>query len=59
MNSLKPGRAGIAERSTRMPVDQLRTIDTQYIAGDLVDFLNREDMEQVEYAVVRYLGLMA
>ncbi|MDA1358273.1 hypothetical protein O1R50_01460 [Glycomyces luteolus] len=42
-----------------MPVDQLRTIDTQYIAGDLVDFLNREDMEQVEYAVVRYLGLMA
>jgi mRNA interferase MazF len=46
-------------RQTRILVDQIRTIDTQYICGDLVDFLNREDMEQVEYAVVRYLGLLA
>lgn len=51
--------AVVAGRPTRMLVDQLRTIDTQYVAGDLVDFLNREDMEQVEDAVVRYLGLMA
>ncbi|HEY1094098.1 MAG TPA: type II toxin-antitoxin system PemK/MazF family toxin [Glycomyces sp.] len=49
----------VAGRTTRMLVDQLRTIDTQYVTGDLIDFLNREDMEQVEYAVVRYLGLMA
>jgi mRNA interferase MazF len=51
--------AVVAGRTTRMLVDQLRTIDTQYVTGDLVDFLKREDMEQVEYAVVRYLGLMA
>ncbi|THV27672.1 type II toxin-antitoxin system PemK/MazF family toxin [Glycomyces paridis] len=49
----------VAGRPTRILVDQIRTIDTQYFVGDLVDFLNREDMEQVEYAVVRYLGLMA
>jgi mRNA interferase MazF len=51
--------AVVAGRSTRMLIDQMRTIDTRYFTGDLVDFLNREDMEQVEYAVVRYLGLMA
>jgi mRNA interferase MazF len=51
--------AVVAGRTTRMLVDQIRTVDTQYISGDLVDFLNREDMEQVEHAVVRYLGLMA
>lgn len=49
----------VAGRSTRMLVDQMRTIDTRYFVGDLVDFLNRENMEQVEYAVVRYLGLLA
>ncbi|NUQ87155.1 MAG: type II toxin-antitoxin system PemK/MazF family toxin [Glycomyces artemisiae] len=48
----------VAGRPTRLLVDQIRTIDAQYVVGDLVDFLNREDMEQVEYAVVRYLGLM-
>ncbi|MFG3339047.1 type II toxin-antitoxin system PemK/MazF family toxin [Glycomyces sp. NPDC048151] len=48
----------VAGRPTRMLVDQMRTIDTRYFTGDLVDFLNREDMEQIEYAVVRYLGLM-
>ncbi|MQM24576.1 PemK family transcriptional regulator [Glycomyces sp. NEAU-7082] len=41
-----------------MLVDRMRTIDTRSVTGDLVDFLNPEDMEQVEYAVVRYLGLM-
>lgn len=51
--------AVVAGRSTRILVDQMRTIATQYVAGDLVDFLNREDMEQVEYAVVRHLGLLA
>lgn len=51
--------AVVAGQATRLLVDQMRTIDTQYITGDLVDFLNREDMEQVEYVVIRYLGLMA
>lgn len=52
-------QAVVAGRTTRLLVDQLRTIDTRYVTGDLVDFLKREDMAQVEYAVVRYLGLMA
>ncbi|SDK61508.1 mRNA interferase MazF [Glycomyces sambucus] len=50
--------ATVAGRPTRLLVDQMRTVDTRYVVGDLVDFLNREDMEQIEYAVVRYLGLM-
>lgn len=51
--------AVVAGRTTRLLVDQLRTIDPRYVTGGLVDFLKREDMEQVEYAVVRYLGLVA
>jgi mRNA interferase MazF len=50
--------ATVAGRRTRLLVDQMRRVDTRYVVGDLVDFLNREDMEQVEYAVDRYLGLM-
>ncbi|THV41740.1 type II toxin-antitoxin system PemK/MazF family toxin [Glycomyces buryatensis] len=47
----------VAGRDTRLLVDQMRSIDTQYVTGGLIDFLNQEDMEQVEYAVIRYLGL--
>lgn len=47
----------VAGRETRLLVDQMRSIDTRYVVGDLVDFLNHEDLEQVEYAVTRYLGL--
>lgn len=49
--------AVIAGRETLLLVDQMRSIDTQYVIGGLVDFLNQEDMEQVEYAVANYLGL--
>ena len=49
----------LAGRDTRLLVDQMRSIDTRFVVGDIVDFLSHEDMEQVEYAVARYLGLMA
>ncbi|GAB4006188.1 type II toxin-antitoxin system toxin endoribonuclease PemK [Glycomyces albus] len=47
----------VAGRQTRLLVDQIRSIDTRYVVGDFVDFLASEDMEQVEYALARYLGL--
>lgn len=47
----------IAGRDTLVLVDQIRTIDTQYIVGEPVDYLTRTDLAQVEYALARYLGL--
>ncbi|GAB3236209.1 type II toxin-antitoxin system toxin endoribonuclease PemK [Glycomyces halotolerans] len=47
----------VAGRETLLLVDQMRSIDTHYVTGGLVDFLGQEDMEQVEYAAARYLGL--
>ncbi|WP_239313493.1 MULTISPECIES: type II toxin-antitoxin system PemK/MazF family toxin [unclassified Frankia] len=48
----------IAGRSTRILIDQIRTIDSSYVAGDLVDYLSRDDMAQVEHTLSRYLGLL-
>lgn len=42
---------------TRLLVDQIRTINIAYVDGDPVDYLEREDMAEVEHAVARYLGL--
>jgi len=42
---------------TRLLVDQIRTIDTTYVLGDLVHYLPRDDMEQVTDTVALYLGL--
>jgi mRNA interferase MazF len=50
--------AVIAGRPTRMLVDQIRTIDTTYVLGELVDYLPRDDMAQVEHTLSRYFGLM-
>ncbi|MEW1583727.1 type II toxin-antitoxin system PemK/MazF family toxin [Streptomyces microflavus] len=47
----------IAGSMTRVLADQLRTIDTNYIFGEPADYLLREDLEQVEYAVTRFLDL--
>ncbi|RKS05327.1 mRNA interferase MazF [Nocardiopsis sp. Huas11] len=59
--SAQPARfrpeATIAGRSTRLLVDQIRTIDTAYVVGGTVDYLAGTDMAQVEYALGRYLGL--
>lgn len=47
----------IAGRETRLLIDQIRSIDVSYVAGELVDYLSQDDMAQVEYALSRYLGL--
>lgn len=48
----------IAGRDTKVLIDQIRTIDTSYVVGELVDYLSRNDMAQVEHALSRYLGLL-
>jgi len=48
----------IAGRATRILVDQIRTIDASYVTGELVDYLSRDDMAQVEHSLLRYLGLL-
>jgi mRNA interferase MazF len=42
---------------TRLLVDQIRTIDIADVDGDPVDYLERDDMAELEHAVTRYLGL--
>lgn len=48
----------IAGRDTKMLVDQIRTIDIRYVTGELVDYLSRDDMAQVEHSLTRYLSLL-
>jgi mRNA interferase MazF len=38
-------------------VDQIRSIDTDYLIGEPVRYLERDEMAAVEHAVSRYLGL--
>ncbi len=44
-------------QETRVLVDQIRSIDTDYIIGDPVHYLERDELAEVEQAVARYLGL--
>jgi mRNA interferase MazF len=46
----------IAGRETKILIDQVRTIDVSHVAGDLVDYLSRDDMAQVEHSMLRYFG---
>jgi mRNA interferase MazF len=48
----------IAGRDTKILIDQIRTIDTGYVTGELVDYLSRDDMAHVEHSLSRYLGLV-
>ncbi len=43
--------------STRLLVDQIRSVDVDYIVGDPVHYLERVELIEVERAVARYLGL--
>jgi mRNA interferase MazF len=43
--------------TTRFLVDQIRTVDVNYIHGDPVHYLDRDELARVEHAVTRYLGL--
>ena len=48
----------VAGREARLLVDQIHTIDVSYVAGELVDYLSRDDMAQVEHTLSRYFGLL-
>jgi mRNA interferase MazF len=48
----------VAGRDTKVLIDQIRTLDTRYVTGELVDYLSRDDMAQVEHGLSRYLGLL-
>jgi mRNA interferase MazF len=48
----------IAGRKTKILIDQIRTIDVSYVAGELVDYLSQDEMAQVEHGLSRYLGLL-
>jgi mRNA interferase MazF len=48
----------IAGRETKVLIDQIRTIDTSYVVGELVDYLSHDDMAQVEHSLSRYFGLL-
>ena len=39
-------------------IDQIRTIDVSYVTGEIVDYLTRDDMAQVEHGLSRYVGLL-
>lgn len=49
----------IAGRPTRMLIDQIRSIDTDYLIGDPVDYLSRDELAEVELALAHYLGVHA
>ena len=48
----------VAGTPTVFLVDQARTVDTDDLVGEPVDFLHHADLAVVEQAVVRYLGLV-
>lgn len=48
----------VAGRETRILIDQIRTVDVLYVTGELVDYLPRDDMAQVEHGLLRYFGLL-
>jgi hypothetical protein len=48
----------IAGRETKILIDQVRTIDVSYVAGELVDYLSRDHMTRVEHSLSRYFGLL-
>lgn len=44
-------------RSTLLLVDQIRSIDLDYVHGDPVHYLDHDEMSWVEHALTFYLGL--
>ena len=48
----------VAGRDTKVLIDQIRTVGTAYVIGELVDYLSRDDMAQVEHGLSRYLRLL-
>jgi mRNA interferase MazF len=48
----------IAGLETKILIDQVRTIDVSYVTGELIDYLSRDDMVQVEHSLSRYFDLL-
>jgi mRNA interferase MazF len=48
----------IAGRTTRVLVDQLRTLDVDHVHGEPVDYLSRDPSAEIEHALAHYLGLV-
>ncbi|MGW6724994.1 type II toxin-antitoxin system PemK/MazF family toxin [Nocardia sp. NPDC055029] len=44
-------------RTTLLLVDQIRSLDVDYLKGDPVAYLTREELTDLDRAVIRYLGL--
>jgi mRNA interferase MazF len=44
-------------QETRFLIDQIRSIDIDYLIGEPVHYLERDELAEVEHAVSRYLGL--
>jgi mRNA interferase MazF len=40
-----------------MLIDQIRSIDVDYLVGDPVDYLTRDQFAEVELALAHYLGI--
>lgn len=49
----------VAGRETLMLIDQVRSIDRDYVTEDPVDYLTGEAMARVEVALAHYLGVHA
>lgn len=47
----------LAGRGTRVMIDQLRSIDVDYVMGEPVDYLPRKVMDEIDDALARYLSL--
>ncbi len=44
-------------QETKFLVDQIRSIDMDYLIDDPVHYLEHDELAEVEHAVARYLGL--
>ena len=47
----------VAGRRTRLLIDQVRSIDYDYVVGEPVDYLTRDQLAEVELALAHYLGV--
>ncbi|WP_136709195.1 type II toxin-antitoxin system PemK/MazF family toxin [Agromyces sp. H66] len=47
----------IEGRQTKLLVDQIRSIDVDYVVGDPVDYLTRDQLAEVDSALAHYLGV--
>lgn len=44
-------------RQTKLLVDQIRSIDVDYVVGDPVDYLTRDQLAEVDLTLGHYLGV--